>query len=250
MARRLAGAEYCSDVSIPPAPQSPYQMPLAPWGTAPPAPPEKSRVGLIAAIIGGVFLLIIVVLLVALVVIGKRVENSYPRAEFSLTVPRTLLDGRFKLTKDDSPTMGGTLQRSWRHSWDAEAVHGVAAVYQPNSIERGDLVVTGMYGRFKNTDEVRSRVLADNGSKNSRVKVLTPPEDDTPSGSRIKISCEAVTRTWADGATLSYPVCAWADGNTWARVADMTLLASTNLDLKATARSTLQIRSEMVKPIT
>ncbi|MGW1750226.1 hypothetical protein ACWCRD_32320 [Streptomyces sp. NPDC002092] len=188
--------------------------------------------------------------MLTLVLAGKKLENSYPRAEFSMTVPRTLLEGRFKLAKDDSPTKGRALQMTWRHSWDAEAVHGVVAVYQPDSVERGDLVVTGMYGRFKNTDRVRSRVLAGNGSKDSQVKVLTPPEDDTPSGSRIKISCEAVTRTWADGLTLTYPVCAWADGNTWARVADMTLLASTNLDLKATARSTLQIRSEMVKPIT
>ncbi|MER6426077.1 hypothetical protein [Streptomyces sp. NPDC001137] len=197
------------------------------------------------AIIGGVFLLI-VVLLLTLVLAGKKLENSYPRAEFSLTVPRALLEGHFKLAKDDSPTKGRALQRSWRHSWDTEAVQGVVAVYQSASVERGDLVVTGIYGRLKNTDEVRSRVLAGNGSKNSQVKVLTPAEDETPPGSRIKISCEAVTRTWADGSTLTYPVCAWVDGATWAQVADMTLLASMNLDLKATARSTLQIRSEMV----
>lgn len=234
---------------MPPAPQSPYQTPVSYWGTMPPAPPAKSRAPLVAAIIGGVVLLV-VVLLVTLVLIGKELESGYPRGQFSLTVPRTLLDGRFTLERDDSLTEGPVLQRIWRHSWDAEAVHGVVAVYRPPSVERGDLTVTGMYGRFKNTDEVRSRVLADNASKNTRVKVLTPPEDDTPSGSRIKISCEALTRTWPDGSTLTYPVCAWADGNTWARVADMTLIASRNLDLQATARSTLQIRSEMMKPMT
>lgn len=234
---------------MPPPPQSPYQTPVSPWGSTPPAPPAKSRAPHVAAIIGGVVVLV-VVLLVTLALIGKELESSYPRAQFSLTVPRTLLDGRFVLEKDDSLTEGPALQRIWRHSWDAEDVHGVAAVYRPASVERGDLAVTGMYGRFKNADEVRSRVLADNASKNSRVKVLTPPEDDTPSGSRITISCEVLTRTWTDGSTLTYPVCVWADGNTWARVADMTLIASRNLDLKATARSTLQIRSEMMKPIT
>ncbi|MEV6741068.1 hypothetical protein AB0N14_30775 [Streptomyces sp. NPDC051104] len=235
-------------MSMPPAPQMPHQTPLSPWGTPPPAPPEKSRVGLMAAIIGGVFLLI-VGLLATLVLAGKKLESSYPRAESSLTVPRALLDGRFKLTRDESPTQGRTLQRSWRHSWDAEAVHGVVAVYHPDSGERGELVLTGMYGRFKNTNEVRSRVLADNGSKNTRVKTLVPPEDVTPSGSRIQISCEVVTRTWVDGSSLTYPVCAWADGNTWARVADMTFLTSLNVDLKAAARTTLRIRSEIVKPI-
>lgn len=233
---------------MPPAPQSPYQTSLYPWGAPPPAPPEKSRVGLMAAIIGGIFLLI-VALLATLVLVGKKIENSYPRAESTLTVPRTLLDGRFKLTRDDSPTLGRTLQRSWRHSWDAEAVHGVVAVYHPDSGGLGELRVAGMYGRFKNTDEVRSRVLADNGAKNTQVKVLVPPEDDTPSGSRIEVSCEALARTWADGSTLTYPVCAWADGNTWARVADMTFLTSMNVDLKAAARNTLRIRSEMLKPI-
>ncbi|MET8809159.1 hypothetical protein [Streptomyces sp. NPDC004546] len=235
-------------MSMPPAPQPPHQTPLSLWGAPPPAPQEKSRVGLMAAIIGGVSLLI-VVLLATLVLVGKGLEDSYPRAESSLTVPRTLLDGRFTLTKDDSSTLGRTLQRSWRHSWDAEAVHGVVTVYHPSSGERGELVLTGMYGRFKSTDEVRSRVLADNGSKNTRVKVLVPPEDDTPPGSRIHISCEALTRTWADGSTLTYPVCAWADGNTWARVADMTLLTSMDVDLKTAARTTLRIRSEVVKPI-
>jgi hypothetical protein len=63
------------------------------------------------------------------------------------------------------------------------------------------------------------------------------------------ISWEVLTRTWADGSTLTYPVCAWADGNSWARVADMTLLTSMEVDLKTAARTTLRIRSEVVKPI-
>lgn len=235
---------------MPPAPRSPYQTPFHPWGASPPAPPEKSRVGLMALIIGGVFLLI-VALLATLVLVGKKIESSYPRAEYALTVPGALLDGRYKLTKDDSSTLGRTLERSWRHSWDAEAVHGVVAVYHANSGDgdRGDLSVTAMYGRFRNTAEVRARVLAGNSGRTTRAKVLVPPKEVSPSGSRIRVDCEVVTRTWADRSTLTYPVCVWADGNTWARVADMTFATTMNIGLKTAARTTLRIRSEMVKPI-
>lgn len=233
---------------MPPAPQSPYQTPLYPWGAPPQAPPEKSRIGLMVAIIGGVFLLI-VALLATLILVGKKVDSSYPRAEFVLAVPGTLLDGGYELAKDDSPVQGRKLERSWRLDWDAKAVHGVVAVYRPHNGDRGDLIVTGMYGRFRNTGQVRARVLADNGSSTSRAKAVVPPKDVTPSGSRIKVDCEVVTRTWADGASLTYPVCAWADGNTWARVADMTFHTAMNVDLKSAARTALRIRSEMLKPM-
>ncbi|MFF7978523.1 hypothetical protein ACFZDK_05240 [Streptomyces sp. NPDC007901] len=238
-------------MSMPPAPQSPYQTPFHPWGASPPPPPpEKSRVGLMAWIIGGVFLLI-VALLATLVLVGKKIESSYPRADYALTVPGALLDGRYKLTKDDSPTLGRTLERNWRHNWDAEAVHGVVAVYQadPGDGDRGELTVTGMYGRFRNTAGVRARVLAGNSARTTQAKVLVPPKEVTPSGSRIRVDCEVLTRTWADRSTLTYPVCVWADGNTWARVADMTFATTMNIDLKTTARTTLRIRSEMMKPI-
>ncbi|MFF7974317.1 hypothetical protein [Streptomyces sp. NPDC007905] len=231
-------------MSMPPAPQSPYRTPLCPWD----APPQTSRVGLVAGIIGGVFLLVIA-LLATPVLVGKKIESSCPRAEFTLTVPGALLDGRYKLTRDDSPALGRTLERSRRLGWDAKAAHGIVAVYRPDGGNRGDLVVTGMYGRFRNTDAMRARVLADNGARTTRVKVLVPTKDVTPSGSRIRVSCEVVTRTWADGAKLTYPVCAWVDGNTWARVADMTLNTALTVNLKGEARTTLRIRSEIVKPM-
>ena len=233
---------------MPPAPQPPYQTPFNPWAAPPPARPEKSPVGLTIGIIGGIFLLI-VVLLATLVLTGKTIESTYPRAESALTVPGDLVDGRYKLTEDESPTLGRKLEGNWRLSWDAKAVHGVVAVYLPPSGDRGELVVTGMYGRFRNTERVRARVLADNSGGASRAQVVVPPKDVTPSGSPIRVSCEVVTRTWANRSALTYPVCAWADGNTWARVADMTFNTAMNVDLKAPARTTLRIRSEMVKPL-
>jgi hypothetical protein len=246
----LVDVEYRSGVSMPPASQSPYQTSSPAGGATPPPPPEKSWAGLIARIIGGV-LLLIVALLTTLALGGKNLESSYPRAEHILTVPGALVDGRYKLTRDDSATMGRTLEKSWRHSWDAEAVHGIAAAYQADKDhgDHGDLTVTAMYGRFRNTAEVRAHVLADNSASTTQAKVLVPPKEVTPPGSRIRVDCEVVKRTWANRATLAYPVCAWADGNTWARVADMTYATIMNIDLKTAARTTLRIRAEMMKPI-
>ncbi|MEW1779907.1 hypothetical protein [Streptomyces sp. NPDC086777] len=237
-------------MSMSPAPQSPYQTSLHPWGAPSPAAPEKSGVGLMALIIGGVFLLI-VALLATLVLVGKKVESGYPKAEYALTVPGALVDGRYRLARDDSPTLGRALERSWRHSWDAESVHGVVAVYHadPGDGDRGDLTVTAMYGRIRNTAEVRARVLADNNARTTRVKLLVRPKEVTTPGSRIRVDCEVLTRTWADRSTLTYPVCVWADGNTWARVADMTFATTMNIDLRTAAETALRIRSEMVKPI-
>ncbi|WP_225095479.1 hypothetical protein [Streptomyces sp. CoH27] len=235
-------------MSMPPAPQSPYQTPLSPWGAPLPAPPEKSRVGLMAGIIGGV-LLLIVALLATLVLVGKKIENGLPRAEYALTVPRAVLDGDDELTRDESATLGRAMKRSWSRSWDAEAVHGLVARYRPVSGDRGELTVAAMYGRFRDIAGVRARVLAGNRARATQVKVLVPPQDVTPSGSRVRVDCEVLTRTWADGAKLTYPVCAWADGNTWGRVAYMTLDTALNVDLKNEARTTLRIRSAMVRPI-
>lgn len=234
---------------MPPASQSPHQTSCHPWGISPPASPQKRWLGLRARIIVGV-LFSIVTLVATLGLRGEKAESSSPMAEHVLTVPGVLVNGRYTLTRDDSATMGRTLARSWRHSWDAKAVHGVAAVYQADK-DRGDkghLDVTAMYGRFRNTAEVRAYVLASNGGT-PQAKVLVPPKEATPSGSRIRVDCEVVKRTWTNGATLAYPVCVWADGNTWARVADMTYGTTMNIDLKAAAKTTLLIRSEMIEPI-
>ncbi|MFH8776134.1 MULTISPECIES: hypothetical protein [unclassified Streptomyces] len=57
--------------------------------------------------------------------------------------------------------------------------------------------------------------------------------DVTPSGSRIRVSCGEVKRSWGDGKAVSYLVCAWADDNTWTRVAYMTVYSAGSLVLQS-----------------
>ncbi|GHI02133.1 hypothetical protein AQI88_18280 [Streptomyces cellostaticus] len=200
------------------------------------------------AVIGGIFVVIVAVL-TTLALIGNELKGGFPRARFTLTLPHTLIDGHYKLAKDSSATLGRTLEKNWARSWDAKAAHGVVGEYVPTAGDRGALVVTGMYGRFKHTGKVRARVLENHDRTTSHVTLLVPPKDVTLSGSGTTVACEVLTRTWRDGKRVTYPVCAWADGNTWARVAQMTLNAAMDSDLKAAARTTLRIRSEMVKAI-
>jgi hypothetical protein len=77
------------------------------------------------------------------------------------------------------------------------------------------------------------------------------PRDFRPDGSDV-ITCEVATQRQAD-ATLTFPVCAWADGNTMATVAKMAQEAYTQapseVDLKEAAEITLRLRSETRKAI-
>ncbi|QHC32943.1 hypothetical protein [Streptomyces sp. HF10] len=229
-------------MSMPSAPQSAH---LDPWG-APPLPPPRTRpVGLIAAIVGGAFLLIAAIV-AAVALSGKVFDRNFPRAESTLTVPHTVLDGRYELRRNDSATAGRAVARSWRFGLDAEAVHGVVASYRLKGADYYDVVVTGMYGRFRNTASLRTRLLTANGSATTTVKVVVPPRDLTSPASPAGVSCEYLTRSWSGGQTLTYPVCVWADGNTVARVAYMT---ASYIDLKDAAEQTLRVRSEMLRPI-
>ncbi len=226
-------------------PSAPQSAHLDPWGAPPPPPPRKRPAALVAAVIGGA-LLLIVAILAAVVLSGKVFDTSFPRAEATLTVPHTVLDGRYELRRNDSATTGRAMARTWRLSLDAEAVHGVVASYRLKDADYDDVVVTGMYGRFRNTASLRARLLAERGSTSSTVKVVAPPRDLTPASSPVRVSCEYLSRSWTGGQALTYPACAWADGNTVARVAYMT---TSYVDLKDAAEQTLRVRSDMLRPI-
>ncbi|WP_406396675.1 hypothetical protein OG806_15260 [Streptomyces sp. NBC_00882] len=230
---------------MPPPPQPPYA-----WGVPPVIlpPPKKSRVGLVIGIAGGVFVVVLAILL-TLVTIGAKAESGFPEAEFALVLPRMLLDGRYELTKDLSDILGRRLEKDSTGIWDAKVTHGVVGRYSlGGDPTKGALLITGFYGRFKNADKTRANALKRDGEADG-VTVAVPPRDVTPTGSAVKISCEVLIRK-RPTLTITYPVCAWADGNTSALVAEMTFgAANADLDLKSAARTTLQVRSETVKAI-
>ncbi|WP_405670709.1 hypothetical protein [Streptomyces sp. NBC_01530] len=230
-----------------PYPQQPF--PQQPYGWGP--PPKKRRVGLVLGIVGGA-VGVIVAVLVGLAVLGSKAESGFPDADFALTLPRTLLDGRYELTQDLSDTQGQKIEKEMDGAWDAKVTDAKVGQYSLSGDEaQGELVVSGMYGRFRHVDKGRDGMLK-GVAETDGTTVAVRPKDFRPGGSGITVTCEVVTHKQLN-TTLTYPVCAWADDNTAAVVAEVTAKTITqspsDVDLEAAAKTTLQVRSETVKAI-
>lgn len=238
----------------PPAPQGPYAPhPQQPYGwDAPPVvpPPKKRRVGLVLGIVGGAAG-VVVAMVVALALIGGKAESGFPEARFQLTLPKTLVDGRFELAQDLSDSEGQQVEDEADGAWDAKISDAVVGQYSLGGDQtKGVLVLSGMYGRFKNTDEARASILR-GAAEAEGVTVAVGPKDFTQDGSPT-VSCQVLTQEKL-GATMTYPMCAWTDGNTGATVAQTTAETAaqdpSDVKLDFYAKLTLQIRFETVKPI-
>ncbi|WP_217239390.1 hypothetical protein [Streptomyces sp. AC555_RSS877] len=227
-----------------PAPPYGAPYPQQPGGWVPPTP-KKTRTGLVLGIVGGVVAVIAVG-------VGVRVGGGYPASEYALTLPETLLDGRYRMTEDLSDVEGQSVEDEMDGAWDAKVVDAKVGTYGAGGDEtKGALMVSGMYGQFKNPDGDRDSML-EGAAEAESASLATPPRDFRPAGSDITISCQVVTQQRL-GTTMTYPVCAWADGNTAAVVAEVAAdtytQAPSEIDLDAAAETTLRIRSEMRKPI-
>ncbi|WP_341868963.1 hypothetical protein [Streptomyces diastatochromogenes] len=237
-----------------PYPQQPYppqpypQQPYPGWGAPPMGPPPKKRgVGLALGIVGGVVGLSV---LGSVGGFGALLGTDFPTAEHKLTLPHELVDGKYTLAQDLSDTEGQKVEDEADGAWDAKDVHALVGRYSPGGDDsKGMLLVSSMYGRFKNEDDVRSNMLK-GATDADGVTVVEPEKDVTPSGSDVTISCEVLTQKQST-LTLTYPVCAWADGNTAAVIGevDLALKDSADVDLDAAARDTVKVRDEMIKPI-
>jgi hypothetical protein len=207
------------------------------------------RVGLVIGVLGGV-LGVGVAIVVALALIGARVESGFPEADFALTLPKTLIDGRFELAADLSSTQGQKIEEEADGAWDAKDAVGVVGTYALNGdATKGTLVLSGMYGRFKNTDKARESMLKGAGGATG-VTVAVPWKDFADGA--VTISCEVLGQR-KSGVTVTCPTCAWADGNTAATIAWTTRKTLTqdpaDVDLALSAKMTLQVSSETRKAI-
>jgi len=188
-----------------------------------------------------------------LAMIGSKVEGGFPKAEYKLTIPKAVLDGKYTLAEDMSDTEGKKIEEEADGAWDARDTK--AAVGKYAATEGGDagggVVISGMYGRFKNTDLARKNMM-EGAAKSDGSEVTVPPKDFKPAGSDVTITCQVLTKQQV-GQKMSIPMCAWTDGNTGATVAEITreiaLEDPTDIDLEAAAETAVKIRSEIRKPI-
>ncbi|MDX2698584.1 hypothetical protein PV416_27190 [Streptomyces ipomoeae] len=236
--------------------QQPYgQPPAAPYGQPhpgawPPPPPKKNGLKIAFAVVGGVVGLIVVGV-VGLGVLGFKNEQSFPEAEYMLTLPETLLDGEYELDQDLSDSEGQELEEEAEGAWDARDIKAAIGQYSSGDDAAGGLAISGMYGRFKNADDTRERML-EGAADSDGVSVAVQPEDFTPSGSDTTLTCQVGVMEEA-GTEVTVPMCSWADGNTGAIVLEINAEGVTRepaeVDLDAFAERVHQIRSEIRKPI-
>ncbi len=222
------------------------------WGVPPmaPPPPPKRRLGLVFGILGG----FVAVSVVGFAVYGSKLADvGFPEAKYRLSLPKTLVDNRYELTRDVSDSEGRKLKEQAAGGWDVKLAGVAYGHYSPGGDEaKGDLVVMGLYGRFKDPEWSRNDMMK-GGGDGEGAEVVVAPKDFHPAGSGgITITCEVSTRT-DSGVKVTLPLCGWVDANTSGSVFEVTNTATTDdpsdVDLDKLAATTLRIRSEMRKPI-
>jgi hypothetical protein len=241
--------------SPPPPPyghQQPYGAPgPAPWGAPMAPPPKKSRLGLILGVIGGV-LVVTVAAVAGLVWIGAKSDTGFPDAEYKLTLPQKVLDEKYELAGDLSRSEGKTIEQEADGAWDARDTKAVVGQYSLGGDQaKGTLVISGMYGRFKNTGLARDNMM-EGAAEGANAKVAVKPKDFEPAGSDVTVTCEVLVQSQG-GTELTIPICGWVDGNTGASIAEITADTVTKkpaqVDLAAAAEAAVKIRDEIRKPI-
>ncbi|MDO0925737.1 hypothetical protein QQY24_10045 [Streptomyces sp. TG1A-8] len=225
----------------------PPQQPHPAWGVPPVAqPPGRRRVGLVLGIVGGV----VAAGVAGLVLLGAVAGSGFPAAENRLVLRHELLDGTYVLAEDLSGSEGRKIEDEADGAWDAKDMHALVGRYSPGGDDsKGMLLVSGVYGRFKNRDTVRRNMLK-GAAEADGVTVTRPARDVTPAGADTTVSCEVLTQKQAL-VTLTYPVCAWADGNTAAVIGEVALPQeeAADVDLATAARTALTVRSELLQPV-
>ncbi|MCX4823873.1 hypothetical protein OG883_29165 [Streptomyces sp. NBC_01142] len=176
-------------------------------------------------------------------------NDGFPEAKYRLTVPQTLLDGKYKLSDDQSARQ----QDKLTGASEADIRDPKAAVAQyVSTSETGVLVISGMYGSIRNPDTARTKMLK-GASEADGAEVGVAPKDFTPAGSGITVTCQVLKAEQAGGGTSTIPMCAWGDDNTGASVGLITPESAKQspeeVDLEAVAEATVKVREEMRKPI-
>lgn len=235
----------------PPYPQQPFGAPVVPPG--PPPSSGKRRGLLIGGIAAGVVAVLVVLGVVLALSGGGEEKDLFPEARFRLAPPATLLGGQYERDQDLSQNEGAKIAEEAEGARDVRDAQAVVVTYlaADQGEAGGSLVVSGMYGRIKNLDGTRRSMLKGAGeAKGAKIDV---PAKDFPGkgGSGVTVSCQTMTST--QGAVrITFPMCAWADDNTAASIAEITPESvgrnPKDVDLAKAAERVSKARGEMIKP--
>lgn len=190
-------------------------------------------------------------LLVAGLVVNRLVNSGERTVAYRLTVPKTMLDGTFRLSDDGSQTrvedaLQGTSDPTPRPKL-------TTAQYTGGSPELPRLLVlSGLSGHFMDPESDRTNMLQ--AATGGSMTVTVQPQDVTPPDSDITLRCQVAERVTESAGRITVPMCAWADSNTTAAVAVAEISAENpqpapqSIDLNKTAATTLKVRAEIRQP--
>jgi hypothetical protein len=228
-----------------PYPQGHYpaygQPPQAGWPVPPPLPPQRNSGKVIAVVVGAIVFFTVggAGLLVAL-------HDRATRAEYRLSVPSSLEDGKYTLQQDISSKLDSEMPV--RDGEGGHDLHGSGGAYRSTAGGADELMVSGVYGTIDDPDTARQNVLEGTQSSAIVTGVAVPAKTITPAGSTEPLSCEVVT-THVGVRDLPTPVCAWADSGTVSIVMRMSAANLTvspdSIDLNAFAGEVNWIRDEV-----
>ncbi|MEV0126535.1 hypothetical protein AB0I16_34165 [Streptomyces sp. NPDC050703] len=217
------------------------------------APPPRHSTAKVLGILGAVAV-VLVVAAVAGYQLFSRSSGAFPEAKYRMSVRDELLDGKYELSQDLSDSSGKAVVDENRSRANVRDPKAVVAQYAGQGEQAGGaLVVSGMYGRFKDSASARDDMMR-GAAEAQGASVAVPARDITPAGSGMTVRCQVLTSDQGTGGARSnVPMCAWGDDNTGATVGLVTpedaAKDPSDIDLDELARTTLRVREEMREPI-
>ncbi|WP_050776872.1 hypothetical protein [Streptomyces sp. SPB074] len=228
------------------------------FGDPEPAPARGSRRNLFLGIGAGVAVLAVLgaVLLTRGGGGGSDPDAGFPEVHQRLAPPATLLDGAYTRDQDLSRNEGAKINTEARGARDVRDATAVVVTYvgKPGDGGGGSLVVSGFNGRIREPDATRAAMLKGAASAKG-AELLAPAKGFGGAKGATKgntvVSCQTMSTTQGS-VTVVFPMCAWADGNTAATIAEITpksvAAKAADIDLAAAAKRAGQVRAEMTKP--
>ncbi|MFJ4437184.1 hypothetical protein [Streptomyces sp. NPDC088923] len=225
------------------------------FGDPAPERPRKSKRPLFLGVGAGVALLVVVgaVLATRGGGGGSDPDAGFPQVHQRLAPPAALLDGAYTRDQDLSRNEGAKINTEARGARDVRDASAVVVTYVGGAADGGggSLVVSGFNGRIREPGDTRAAMLK--GAAGAKGAKLLAPAKSFGGDAEAKtgVSCQTMSTTQGS-VTVVFPMCAWADDNTAATVAEITpksVAAKTaDVDLAAAAKRVAQVRSEMTKP--
>ncbi|WP_437112599.1 protein kinase domain-containing protein [Streptomyces hydrogenans] len=203
-----------------------------PRGPAPgPVAGRRRRPGVVAVVVAGVLLVGGAVGYALYESPPEGTGSSLPRATHMLVMPASMLGGTYNLTSETLPPADRTGDAP-----EEDVRHLSAGYYGDDGAAFRGVEAVGVFGRLKDPEARREAYL----TVATGDKVIEPRREFRLPGSDVEFSCDMVT---VSGTYTTR--CAWADGNTAARV----LFSPATVDLDLAAKETRRIHQAMRTPI-